>query len=423
MARFRAAGSAWEQHHASLQQANNEPLDPRPPDIDAIDPVAARRGLLPNRDLDRLANDRHRIEPSVAENPGGWLAESSGDFAEAVDSDLSRDRAEEREIGDAAQQATEQAVATAGSDAIAFYLPITFYGPRHYGIYIRQNRFFGFCAMVQKYAPRVPWHEVTASALQFLLHHEAYHAAVELSCLVGDDFHERQLARTYRNYFDLATGPWRHAHRGLVAPYRCPEEQLAQHAGLSNMPRDASGEAIRSALIQITQTGPADYLYDPAAWPRTGKAKKPQAALEQALHRVQGTCLLRQPPPAAFDDIHVGIEPQAWFPPSDSRAVLNATFGIMPVYVIDCVRNVAIRFARACSLGNIPMEDFIRAVCRKCDVTHDKKGGKHPRLVVGEKKDKVTYPRSARTTPLYVIKQVADLLKLSKEDLIARCQL
>lgn len=419
MARQPAAGSDLERHHASLQRANRERADPRVPSAT----IAARRGLPPAGDFERLGAERRQIEPAVAENPRDWLKDSTGETAAEDDSELGREWAEEQEIGIAAQDAAQQAVATAGTDAIAFYLPITFYGPRHYGIYVRQNRFFGFCAMVQQYATQFSWHEVTASVFQFLLHHEAYHAAVELSCLASDDFQERSPARTYSNYFDLAVGPWRLAHGGPTTPYRCHEEQLAQHAGMSRMPENACGEAIRSALIHISHAGPADYFYDPAAWPRSGKAKKAQAALEQALHRVQSTCLLRRPPPTAFDDIHARIEPQAWFPPGDSHAVLSGTFGIVPVYVIDCSRSVALRFARACSLGNIPMKDFIRAVCRMCNVTHDETGGKHPRLIVGDKQYKVTYPRSARTTPLYVIKQVANLLELSKEDLIAQCQL
>jgi hypothetical protein len=422
MARLRAAGSDWEQHHQSIQRANDEQIDPNPPNIDRIEPVVARRGLPPEDDLGRFAIERQRIEPAAAEDPRDWLVEPDQKNMGVVGDEFALESAVEREIGADSQDAAKQAVETAGPDAIAFYLPITFYGPRHYGIYVRQNLFFGFCNLVQTYAPQVPWPAVTASVFQFLLHHESYHAAVELSCLVSDDFQERRRAQTYRAYFDLTAGPWRFGHRGTAA-YRCPEEQLAQHAGLLNMPRDASGEAIRGALIQISAIGPDDYRYDPADWPRAAKAKQQQAAMEQVIHRVQSTRLTRQPPPTSYHDIHAGIEPQAWFPPSDSRAVLGDKFGLMPVYVIDHGHRLAVRFARACSLGNIPMRDFVRAVCRKCDVTHDEKGGKHPRLVVGEKKDKVTYPRSARTTPHYVIKQVANLLKLSKEDLINQCQL
>lgn len=420
MATLRAAGTSWEEHHEALQRANGDRIDPEPPNVDRIEPVAARRGLPPEDEIDQIADDRQRIEPAAAENPRDWLAEPNDKVVNTVDDEFAREAADEQEIGADAQ--AERAVDVAGPDAIAFYVPITIYGPRHYGIYVRQNRFFEFCTMVQKYAPHVPWNDVTASVFQFLLHHEAYHAAVELSCLVSDDFHERQRARTYRNYFDQTSGPWRFAHRG-PSLYRCPEEQLAQHAGLLNMPKNASGEAIRGALIQISKTGPNDYVYDPAEWPRSGKAKKQQTAIDRVLHRVQSTCLSRQPPPTSYDDIHIGIEPRAWFPPRDSHAVLGTEFGLMPVYVIDHRQRVAIRFARAYSYSNIPMREFIRAVRRKYGVANDEKGGKHPRLIVGDNQQKVTYPRSARETPIYVIDQVATHLKMSAKDMLAQLQL
>lgn len=422
MARLRVTSSDWEQHHESLQRANGEPIEPNPPDINTIEPVAARRGLPREDDLARHTNERHRIEPAAAENLRDWIAEPNTNAVNTVDDEFARDSADEQEIGADAQEETEQAIATGGPDAIAFYAPITFFGPRHYGIYIEQNRFFGFCTIVQKYAPQVPWNDLTSSVFQFLLHHEAYHAAVELSCLVSDDFHERQRARTYRTYFDRTIGPWRFAHRGLF-PYRCPEEQLAQHAGLSNMPSDASGQAIRGALIQISQTGPVDYLYDPAGWPGSGKAKKQQSAMEQALHRVQSTSLCRQPPPTSYEDIHPGIEPQAWFPPRASRDALGTRFGLLPIYVIGHHQRVALRFIRAYSYGNIPIKAFIRAVRRKYGVLHDEKGAKHPRLIVGEKKHKVTYPRSARETPKYVIEQVATYLDVPMHDMLAILEL
>lgn len=422
MARQRAVDNSWENHHASLQQANNEPLDPPIPSIYEIDNIAARRGLPPEGHLDELVNTRRRIEPAAAENPSDWLTESSSSDTEAVYPDFDDEPANEQEIGAAAQQATEQAVATAGVDAIAFYLPITFYGPRHYGIYIRHSRFYGFCAAVQKFAPRVPWNDLTAAVFQFVLHHEAYHGAVELSCLTSDDFYERQPARTYRKYFNLATGPWRYGYHGGRSPYQCPEEQLAQHAGFSNMPGNPSGIAIRSALIQISQAGPSDYVYDPAAWRSREMWIKAQAVIERGLHRVQSTSLLCGPLPTALDDVHVGVEPQAWFPGRKSQDVLSDKFGDMPVYVVDYGHRIALRFARACAFRNIALRDFIRAVCRKYDVSHDEKGGKHPRLIVATKY-KVTYPRSARTTPTYVIEQVASLLKTTKEDLVTQCQL
>jgi hypothetical protein len=117
------------------------------------------------------------------------------------------------------------------------------------------------------------------------------------------------------------------------------------------------------------------------------------------------------------------LEPPAWFPAKGSLDVLEGIYGSVPVRVVDFGRKLPLRFIRACTFRNIDMRKFINAVCRECDVSHDEKGGKHPRLIVGENKHKVPYPRAARITPLYVIEEVAELLATTKEDLLSRCKL
>lgn len=406
----------WESHHDAIQQANGNPRQPFPEMVEPEN-FAARRGIPRQEDL---PEPDHPIEPTVV----GRFREWYGDNDHLVPVDENAER-EERELGQVHSEETDEAIAASGVDAIAYYLPITFYGARRYGIYVRVRRFYAFCDDVQKLAPNATWDDVTAEVWDFILRHEAFHAAVELSCLAGDDFPQRHRACTYEQYFGLSARSWRQWHRGAASPYRCPEEQLAQHAGFSTIPNNPSGIAIKNALIQIFQRAPADYHYDPSDWigkrGQTYKAKQTQ--FQRAIHSVQLASLLRGAPPTSVGDVHQDIEPAAWFPPKGSTSVLEGLYGAMPVRVIDFGHTLPLRFARACTFRNIDMRKFINAVCRNCDVTHDEKGGKHPRLIVGKQKHKVTYPRSVSTTPVYVIDQIADLLKISKQDLLTRCQL
>lgn len=414
MARMRASGSEWEDHHDSLRQANPQRREPRPPDLTRIEDVEARRGLPPRDELDRLANTRRRIEPAAALRPRDWQPESGEQGEEVVYDPEGED---ESEIGEANRIATDQAIAAAGIDAIAYYLPITFYGPHRYGIYIRERRYYGLCATIQKLAPHVDWDDVTDLVLQFLLHHEGYHAAVELSCLTSDDYLERKTAETYRTFFDLVTGQWRiTARRHGAGPYRCPEEQLAQHAGFSSLSGTPAGEAIRSALIHVSTRGPSDYVYNDSEWSKAS-AKQKQESLERALHRTQAASLLHRPAPVSIDDLRVDVEPRAWFPKGGARDVLSESYGLLPIYVVDFGQTLSLRFARACVLRNIPIRKFIKAVCKNFDAIHDPKGGKHPRIIVD--KYRIPYPRSAKITPDYVIEQFLDARKISEDDLKA----
>ena len=408
--------SNWESHHASIQQANGDPQQ-TPYDFIQPETLAGRRGIPQREDLGDLD---HPIEPAVVGRWREWAIDNG-----QIDTLADEDEIEERGIGETHTAETDEAINEAGVDALAYYLPITFYGPRRYGIYVRANRFYGFCNRVQKIAPTASWGEVTAESWDFVLRHEAFHAAVELSCLAGDDFMARHKARTYKNYFGLSAQSWPSAHYGAAGPYRCPEEQLAQHAGFSRIAETASGIAITNALIQIFRGAPADYAYDPSEWPSRGPCsqKSKQSQLQRALHSVQLASLLGCRKPASVSDTRPNIEPPAWFPQKGSVDVLEGIYGSVPVRVVDFGRKLPRRFIRACTFRNIDMRKFISAVCRECDVSHDEKGGKHPRLVVGEKRHKVPYPRAARTTPLYVIEEIAELLSTTKEDLLSQCKL
>ena len=414
MARMRAAGTDWEDHHDSLRLANPQRNEPQQPDLTGIEDISARRGLPPRDELDRLADNRRRIEPAAALRLRDWQQGSAEQWKETVYYPVGED---ESDLGEANQIATERAIATGGIDAIAYYLPITFYGPNRYGIYIRERRYFGLCATIQKLAPHVDWDDVAEFVLQFLLHHEGYHAAVELSCLKSDDYLERTTAKTYRTFFDIVTGSWRlpmHGHG--ASSYRCPEEQLAQHAGFSGLSGTPAGDAVRSALIHVSTRGPRDYVYNDAEWSKTS-ARGKQESLERALHRTQAASLLHRPTPISIDDIQASVEPRAWFPKGGARDVLQKPYGNLPVYVVDFGHTLCHRFARACVLRNIPIKKFIKVVCKKFDAVHDPKGGKHPRIIF--EKQKITYPRSAKITPDYVIDQFLAARKISEDELKA----
>lgn len=380
--------SDWKSHYDAILQANGDQRRPLPEIIEP-ETVAGRRGIPRRGDLEEPA---YLIEPTAVGHFREWTGDDARLGPLADDAEM-----EERELGETHSEATDEAVSAARVDAIAYYLPITFYGPRGYGIYVRARRFFALCNDVQKLAPTASWDDVTAEVWDFILRHEAFHAAVELSRLASDDFPQRHRVRTYESYFGLSARSWPSGHYGTGGPYRCPEEQLAQHAGFSKIAKTGSGIAIVNALIQVFQRATADYQYDPSEWVGKGERsqKAKQSQLQRALHSVQLASLLQTAPPASVSDVHGDVESTA-FPPKGSADVLENAYGLMPVRIVDFGRSLQLRFARACTFRNIGMRKFISAVCRECDVYHDEKGGKHPRLIVVEKKQKVTYPRSAR---------------------------
>ena len=126
--------SNWESHHASIQQANGDPQQ-TPYDFIQPETLAGRRGVPQREDLGDLD---HPIEPAVVGRWREWAIDNS-----QLDTLADEDEIAERGIGETHTAEIDEAINEAGVDALAYYLPITFYGPRRYGIYVRANRFYG----------------------------------------------------------------------------------------------------------------------------------------------------------------------------------------------------------------------------------------------------------------------------------------
>jgi len=398
MATRKKGQSEWVSRHASIGQDDSN-------DVVSQENLGEVRGIPPMTNEGLLGEEPQPIDPSSAVDIAEWC----DDF----------DRQGEQQRGQEARSETQQALNEQGIDAIAYYLPISFYGPHRYGIYIRQRRFFGFCSEVHTRVTNVSWDDTANALLRFVMHHEAFHAAVELSCLTNDDYDERKVARTYHRYFDLAVRKWRHSHSGPHYPYRCPEEQLAQHAGFTALPVTTAGDMIRAELLKVFKKGPADYVYDVEDWRRRVPTER-QVILERALHRVQSASLLSRSFPSSVSAVHAGIEARGWFPKDGAKGVLSGKHGIVPTYLVDTGPEPFGRFARAHSPRNIPVRDVLR-VLKKRGVQVEE-GGKHTKLIFPNHGRPIPFSRSAQTMPEYVMKKFATALSTSLDTLVAECR-
>lgn len=349
--------------------------------------------------------------------------ERSGDFREAGDTDPFEEVQETPSISAEEYGSRHEAYALAafadrGFEAMAWYAPISFYGPKAWGIYFDERAVWGLASACAKGLSSASLGEVAAETLYGLDRHESFHSAVELFALVADDLrrlgdgrvtsdglplpYDRGLPQLYTQYS-------LNDYQRTFPTIECVEESLATAYQLRAR---LSVRGLRGHLISLTERGPAAY-----------------AGFKRYAHRDEfyvqyvalcGSILGKKYLVAAVTSRLGGnpFTPRLWTPQLAGATLRD--FGPVPRYFWRSDTIVPSYFAPSI-FGNVRVGDIVSCLRRNFNGTPYTRGGRHSLGVRFPNGKKVPYSSSWTSVPPRFLKQVANAVRISPADLKATC--
>ena len=293
-----------------------------------------------------------------------------------------------------------------GTEAVAFYAPVHFFGETRWGIYLHIGHFLGACAELAGRLGSPNWDDIVTDAFHAVERHEFFHAAVELFSLVLEDFGYLRCAAPD---FDEGTGllcPYElysnNVYRRDFPTSKCLEEALATRSEFQSRFRTAG---FGKVLAQMIKSAPPAYqeweAYKTAGRMRQGIMRLAETIIGETLPAAKVKAKFSSPYSAAV-----------WFP-ALSPDCLDVK-GPVPrrVYSPDGVRIG--RFVESI-FGNYRIEDALRTLKREFGAEVIP-GGKHPAIRFRNGR-KVPFSRSWVTVPNYWIGQVAAALGVRRREI------
>ena len=311
---------------------------------------------------------------------------------------------DEREYGEGHRTAAVEAIRRSGTEAIAFYAPIHFYGHKHWGIYIHERNFFGACAEAAALLASSAWDDVVADMLRAMMRHECFHAAVEFFNLVLEDLAclgADKLLRSncpYDAYFH-------NEYQRTWPTHECLEERIATAHQFSARFRT---HGFRRVMAKMLESAPPAY----AGWKVYGK----RDAIDKGIQRLAFKIISGSYKLQAARKVLTAFQYRAvWFPQTDPRSLDSK--GPVPrwVYHSDGVRPS--RFARAVH-GNVRLKRLLNALERIYNAQVGR-GGKHSAIRFPNGK-KVPFS-ATRTVPPYLIGDIARALGVTRKEVLSKC--
>ncbi len=320
-----------------------------------------------------------------------------------------------------------------GMEAIAFFAPMHYYGIENWGIYLNEPVFYGMCSRLAEILPSAKWNELVLDFYKAVEQHEMFHAAVELYCLVGEDFADmgfkgalyvyKQLDSKDKSQIIESNPPcWykpyhENCYRKNFPTENCIEEVLATTAESFC---DFKVNGMRDALKQIQLSAPAAYQCIEEC---------PDFSDFSSFERYAADTIAEEMMLKANDPWWKKIWAQKvaqmlqgekellgrWFPnllPSwlDSH-------GPVPRWVYHPGSMSPGRFIPRL-LTNVRLNDFLNGLRRVYGVVA-KPGGKHWKLIFPNGQ---TLPFPNRTeVPVYLPREIAQKLGIDRRELLRRC--
>lgn len=382
--------SLWESAHARRGQAALQ-----------VDPWGDRAAWI--RASSRFAKDNDtsaEVDDFGERRVGEDDQEDQGVSAEAM---------AERHETDA-----EESVRRHGFEAIAWYAPISFFGPDQWGIYFHEPRFWGYCSLLQKRLGSATLLGVARDVFNSLDRHEAFHAATELFALVSQD-----QSNSYGNPFgnDLYPTYFRAHYTPTWGQPNCLEESLATASQFHCKFRT---KGLKALLQREASNSIGGY--------REWKRYSSRRAFEEGVFELSATKIIAG---TVNGSAHVNMlmnaigqgaidQPQAWWFPEVIPRLLDR-MGPIPRHATR-QRGRYTKLFPPSVLGNICIRDIIRDAQALYGARVSGGHAKHARQLVfpalpGRGETAVPIP-NRDGVPHYLMKQIADAVGKPKQDVL-----
>lgn len=306
-----------------------------------------------------------------------------------------------------------------GFESIAFYAPISFYGPKRWGIYFNERNLWGVVAECAQLLGMASSSSLATEILYVVDQHERFHASIELLALVVDD--HRHLPRASvsdadedvaRGFIEPSSLAYRHYHSAVYQPSwpreACLEESLATAFQFRRRLRFAG---LRRTLERLTSVAPPAY----AQWRKYGGANDFADAHHELASAVVASVAQWNAERGAAG-LQGRPKPQLWLPSSEDDAL--RAVGPIPRYVWRSDTRTPTLFS-ASLLGNVRTRDIVGCMRSKFGaVLRD--GGRHPAVTFPNGR-KVPYSTSWDTVPRFFLGQLAEAVGVEREQLVRAC--
>lgn len=351
-------------------------------------------------------------KPNALENQSAEL-----DLARALEFDDDTPESEEIFLDERTyiqenKQQAEEAISAHGFEAVAFYAPISIYGPTKWGIYYNEPLFYGLCGLLKDYCKKIEWNTIITETLRVMYRHEMFHAGTELFVLVLEDF--SFLGIYHRKHEDKCLGDFPHNHYRLYfdemykptfPSSECIEESLATAFQFQHKFKMAS---LKKAFASITEQAPPAY--------REWKKYSKQNTLSEGIHDLSNQIIIKCHSIASVAQrITQRGNGFVWFPKL-SLVSLNSR-GPVPCWVYRPDKVRPSRFTPSV-LGSLRLRKLLTKLKKKYNAKI-MSGGKHQKIVFPNG-NKVPYKNKNRV-PDYLVNDISKALGISRRQFLAEC--
>jgi hypothetical protein len=301
-----------------------------------------------------------------------------------------------------------------GFEAIAWYAPITFFGPKRWGIYFHEPRFWGYSRRLQRAMGTSTLRDVARDLYRMIDRHESFHAAVELFALVSQDLGAAPGVprgwTLYEAYFDA---PAPVGYRSTFCTCDCIEESLATAAQFRHLRPRVKG--LKAAIEHELTMAPPGY--------RDWVKFRTSARFQDGLFDLTADRILSHTHSGAAHvaSLKAGMGPSGksvaagwWFPPLNPEKL--SEFGRIPHYAAR-KPGVYTKLFPPSILGNRKMKDVRRMAQRLYGATVSDGHAKHAKQLVFPNGEVVPLP-NAKGVPNYIIEQIAKAANKRKREVL-----
>ncbi len=310
------------------------------------------------------------------------------------------------------------AVAEQGIEALAWYSPIHYSREELWGIWFHEPLFLGWARAAYHDLNRPEWITLRDDLIRAVLRHEYFHAAVELFCLVLEDFagagaevsspdveadsNGRLDRSAYRAYTSSVYVP-------TLAAGGCVEESLASAMEFGETFRTAG---LHEWLAAEHDRSPASYR----KWTLYADEKGRLKGMEELLDSAMDCIAPRHRAMRCLRAVNANMAVRYWFPSEEpaqldvfARTIDGSGRGI-PIRAWNPGFNRTTLFLPR-SLWNLPRDKFLRFLARRYDaIVARGHSGPHPKIVIRGRS--LACPER-EPLPHYVAKQVAETLGIT----------
>jgi len=310
-------------------------------------------------------------------------------------------------IGEEKSEETMEAIRKHGTEAIAFYAPFHFYYPSYWGVYIIEDRLYGFAYLVyQKIRTKgILFDDIVELCRKCILEHEYFHFRTEFFSLVWEDFAEKIVYKRFKR----ENQPYCEMEEALANAYEVRKSILIS--------RKQHIHGFSHAIRDLCRDAPAGYNNFENCL--RGHQIKNECIYEFVTHILK-----------VVDDVRLvtnrislvskGLSYASWFP--THSFMRENILRQIPEYVCQ-PPSIPSDKRLYMILANKRIDDLLTCLERKYGCKIRDNHGKHPKIELPNGK-KISYSySSSRRKGIYprLIKEIASSLGIEKKEILKEC--